>query len=171
MSWEEQGICKIPRQIGYGYEAPGTKVNRPAGGKLDWHFYAPNVHDFVWAADPEFKHVTKKIRSDLTLHLLYKTTNEQEKKWLNILDMADKALPYIEQTYGPYPYKQYSFIHGGDGGMEYPMATLLKDSGGWMHEFMHSWYQGMLGTNELKYAWMDEGFTQYAAARNWGYLQ
>jgi hypothetical protein len=97
-------------------------------------------------------------------------TNEQEKKWLNILDMAAKAIPYIEQTYGPYPYKQYSFIHGGDGGMEYPMATLLKDSGGWMHEFMHSWFQGMLGTNELKYAWMDEGFTQYAAARNWGYF-
>jgi aminopeptidase N len=39
-----------------------------------------------------------------------------------------------------------------------------------MHELMHSWYQGMLGTNELKYPWMDEGFTQYAAARNYGYL-
>ena len=92
------------------------------------------------------------------------------KKWLNILDVAQKALPYMEQTYGAYPYKQYSFIHGGDGGMEYPMATLLKDAGGWMHEWMHSWYQGMLGTNELKYPWMDEGFTQYAAARNWGWL-
>ena len=83
---------------------------------------------------------------------------------------AEKALPYMEKTYGAYPYKQYSFIHGGDGGMEYPMATLLKDAGGWMHEWMHSWYQGMLGTNELKYPWMDEGFTQYAAARNWGFL-
>ena len=59
---------------------PASKVNRPAGDKLTWHFYAPNVHDFVWAADPEFIHVTKKIRSDLTLHLLYKKTNEDEKK-------------------------------------------------------------------------------------------
>ena len=164
------GYLQNPQQIGDGYETPGMKVNRPAGEKLTWHFYAPNVHDFMWAADPEFIHVTKKIRSDLTIHLLYKKTNEDEKKWLNILVVAEKALPYMEQTYGAYPYKQYSFIHGGDGGMEYPMATLLKDAGGWMHEWMHSWYQGMLGTNELKYPWMDEGFTQYAAARNWGYL-
>jgi len=164
------GYLQNPQEIGYGYEAPGSKVVRSAGEKLNWHFYAPNVHDFVWAADPEFKHVTKKIRNDLTLHLLYKTTNEQEAKWLNILTTAEKALPYMEKTYGAYPYKQYSFIHGGDGGMEYPMATLLKDAGGWMHEWMHSWYQGMLGTNELKYPWMDEGFTQYAAARNWGFL-
>ena len=164
------GYLQNPQEIGYGYEEKGSKVSRPAGEKLNWHFYAPNVHDFVWAADPEFKHVTKKIRNDLTLHLLYKITNEKEKNWLNILEVAEKALPYMEQTYGAYPYKQYSFIHGGDGGMEYPMATLLKDAGGWMHEWMHSWYQGMLGTNELKYPWMDEGFTQYAAARNWGFL-
>ncbi len=164
------GYLQNPNQIGYGYESPGIKVMRPVGDKLTWHFFAPNVHDFVWAADPGFKHATKKIRNDLTLHVLYKTTNVPEKKWLNILDQAALALPFIEQTYGPYPYKQYSFIHGGDGGMEYPMATLLKDASGWMHEFMHSWYQGMLGTNELKYPWMDEGFTQYAAARNWGHL-
>jgi Peptidase family M1 domain len=164
------GYLQNAQQIGYGYEAEGTKVTRPPGEKLDWHFYAPNVHDFVWAADPDFKHVTKKIRNDLTLHLLYKKTNVPEEKWLNILSTAAVMLPYMEQTYGPYPYKQYSFIHGGDGGMEYPMATLLKDAGGWMHEWMHSWYQGMMGTNELKYPWMDEGFTQYAAARNWGYL-
>ncbi|MDP4130917.1 MAG: M1 family metallopeptidase [Bacteroidota bacterium] len=164
------GYLQNPNQIGYGYESPGTKIIRPKGEKLTWHFYAPNVHDFVWAADPEFKHASKKIREGLTLHVLYKTNKTPEKKWLNILDQAALALPFIEKTFGPYPYKQYSFINGGDGGMEYPMATLLKDSGGWMHEFMHSWNQGMLGTNELKYPWMDEGFTQYAGARVWGYL-
>ena len=164
------GYLQNPQETGYGYETAGSKLNRPSGPKLNWHFVAPNVHDFMWAADPEFKHISKKIRPDLTLHLLYKTTNEKEEKWLAILDVAPKVLPYIEKTYGPYPYKQYSFIHGGDGGMEYPMATLLSTSGGWMHEWMHSWYQGMLATNELEYPWMDEGFTQYAAARNWGWL-
>jgi hypothetical protein len=164
------GYLQNANQIGYGYESPDAKVIRPAGDKLTWHFFAPNVHDFVWAADPDFKHASKKIRNDLTIHVLYKTTNAPEKNWLNILDQVDRALPFIEQTFGRYPYKQYSFIHGGDGGMEYPMATLLKDASGWMHEFMHSWFQGMLGTNELKYPWMDEGFTQYAAARVWGHL-
>jgi len=165
------GYLQNPQEIGFGYEAKGTKPLRPSGAQLNWHFIAPNVHDFVWAADPEFKHVTRKIRNDLTLHLLYKTSNAPEKNWLNILDMMEVAIPFIEKTFGPYPYKQYSFIHGGDGGMEYPMATLLKDPSGYMHEFMHSWYQGMLGTNELKYPWMDEGFTQYAAARVWGFLK
>lgn len=164
------GYLQNPQEIGYGYEADGAKVLRPAGEKLTWHFIAPNVHDFVWAADPEFKHVSKKMRNDLTMHLLYKTTTSPEKNWLHILEVFSQTLPYIEKTYGPYPYKQYSFIQGGDGGMEYPMATLLYDASGYMHEFMHSWYQGMMGTNELKYPWMDEGFTNYAAARNWGFL-
>ncbi len=162
------GYLQNSAQIGYGYEASGTKVVRPAGEKLSWHFVAPNVHDFVWAADPEFKHVSKKIRPDLTLHLLYKVSNAPEDKWLDILKNAEQVLPFMEKTYGPYPYKQYSFIHGGDGGMEYPMATLLVEPSGWTHEWMHSWYQGMLGTNEQAYPWMDEGFTQYAAARIWG---
>jgi hypothetical protein len=164
------GYLENAAAVGYGYEEPGTRVSRPAGDKLSWHFVAPNVHDFVWAADPGFRHVSKKIRKGLTIHLLYKTTNAPEKGWLNILDQLSRALPFIEKTFGPYPYRQYSFIHGGDGGMEYPMATLLKSPSGWNHEFMHSWYQGMMGTNELEYPWMDEGFAQYAGARVWGYL-
>src|SRR5450432_4355702 len=127
------GYLQNPQEIGYGYEVAGSKVNRPAGEKLNWHFYAPNVHDFVWAADPEFIHVSKKMRNDLTMHLLFKTSMSPEKSWLHILEVFEQALPYIEKTYGPYPYKQYSFIQGGDGGMEYPMATLLNDATGYMH--------------------------------------
>src|SRR5690606_40204381 len=119
------GYLQNASQIGYGYEPAGTKVNRPSGKKLTWKFTAPNVHDFMWAADPEYKHMTRKVRNDLTLHLLYKSTSKSAAAWEKILDDAERALPYIEKTFGPYPYKQYSFIHGGDGGMEYPMATLL----------------------------------------------
>jgi aminopeptidase N len=70
----------------------------------------------------------------------------------------------MESKFGKYPYPQYSFIQGGDGGMEYPMGTLLSGPGlgTVFHEWMHSWYQMMLGTNESMYAWMDEGFTSYA---------
>nr|MCU0322077.1 M1 family peptidase [Chitinophagaceae bacterium] len=73
-------------------------------------------------------------------------------------------MPYIEKRFGKYPYPQYSFIQGGDGGMEYAMATLLKGPGlgTVFHEWMHSWYQQILGTNESLFAWMDEGFTSYA---------
>jgi hypothetical protein len=159
------GYLQNANQIGYGYETKGANVPKLAGDKLTWRFLAPNVHDFMWAADPEFIHVSRKLRDSLTVHLLYKKTNEQEADWLAVLDMAEKALPYIEKTFGQYPYKQFSFIHGGDGGMEYPMATLCIGPGAALHEWMHSWYYGLLGTNESLYPWMDEGFTQYAEER------
>ncbi|MEP6700778.1 MAG: M1 family metallopeptidase [Bacteroidota bacterium] len=159
------GYLQNPNQIGYGYEDAGVKVNRPAGDKLIWRFIAPNVHDFMWAADPDYVHVSRKLKDSLTIHVLYKPTNATAKEWEELLDMAQKALPYIEKTFGAYPYKQFSFIHGGDGGMEYPMATLCIGPGAALHEWMHSWYYGMLGTNESLYPWMDEGFTQYAEER------
>lgn len=162
------GYLQNPRQIGHGYEAPGTKVAAPAGAKLAWHFIAPNVHDFVWAADPAYKHITKKI-DDFTAHFFYIPTDTTEKTWPLLPDMMAKAYAYAKTHYGPYPYKQYSFIQGGDGGMEYPMATLILGTGKIdglygvaVHEWMHSWYQGMLGTNESLYPWMDEGFTTFA---------
>ena len=161
------GYLQNANQIGYGYETSGIKVTRPADDKLTWHFIASNVHDFVWAADPEYIHVSRKLKDSLTIHLLYKPTNATAQSWEALLDVAERALPYIEKTFGPYPYKQYSFIHGGDGGMEYPMATLLigSSTGAAIHEWMHSWYYGMLGTNESLYPWMDEGFTQYSEDR------
>src|SRR5678816_4038359 len=70
----------------------------------------------------------------------------------DILDNAERALPFIEKSFGGYPYKQFSFIDGGDGGMEYPMATLLAAPSAWLHEWLHNWYYGMLGTNESEYA-------------------
>jgi len=159
------GHLQNANEIGYGYEAKGTKVNRSAGDKLTWHFVAPEVHDFMWAADPDFIHKSRFVSDYLTLHLLYKPTNAAAAEWEKILDNAERALPFMNKTFGTYPYKQFSFIHGGDGGMEYPMATLLSGPGAWLHEWLHNWYYGVLGTNESLYPWMDEGFTTYAEDR------
>lgn len=159
------GNLQNPNQIGHGYAAEGVKVRQPAGDKLTWKFAATNVHDFMWAADPEYVHKTRKVKDTVTLHLFYKPTNASAAQWEKVLDDAEKAFPFIEKTFGIYPYRQYTFIHGGDGGMEYPMATLLIGPGAWLHEWMHSWYQGVLGNNESLYGWMDEGFTTYAEDR------
>ena len=165
------GYLQNPNQIGYGYENAGAKVNRPAGNKLTWRFIAPNVHDFMWAADPDYIHKSRKVNDSVTLNLLYKPTNATAAEWEKVLDDAEKAFPFIEKTFGVYPYKQYSFIHGGDGGMEYPMATLLVGPGAWLHEWLHNWYHGLLGTNESLYSWMDEGFTTYAEDRVSAFLE
>lgn len=161
------GYLQNAQQIGYGYEANGTKATVPNTPKLTWHFKAPEVHDFMWAADPDFQHVTRQVPNGPVIHVLYKNKPNDEKNdaaWTRVADAAVTVLPFIEKHFGKYPYKQYSFIHGGDGGMEYPMATLVAGPGlgTAFHEWMHSWYQMVLGTNESRYAWMDEGFTSFA---------
>ena len=75
----------------------------------------------------------------------------------------------MNEIFGKYPYTKYSIIQGGDGGMEYPMATLITGERSYpsllsvtIHEALHSWYQMLLGTNESYLAWMDAGFTSFA---------
>lgn len=135
-----------------------------AQGLKTWNFKGNNIHDFVFAADDQFKHLSKEVRKGLILHVYYKAKDaKSDSAWANVLWAAEKVLPYMEKKFGAYPYPQYSFIQAGDGGMEYAMATLLKGPGlgTVFHEWIHSWYQHILGTNESLYAWMDEGFTSY----------
>jgi hypothetical protein len=161
------GVLQDAASIGWGYDAAGTPLKSSLTKKRSWHFKAEKVHDFVWAADPDYVHLMKKIPGGPVLHVLYnekKGDQANDSAWAKVLDAAATVLPFIEQHFGKYPYPQYSFIHGGDGGMEYPMATLVSSPslGTAFHEWMHSWYQMMLGTNEGSYAWMDEGFTSFA---------
>ena len=153
------------------------QMDKVVEGKKNWHFIAENVHDFVWAADPDYK-VTAKTRADGTELKFYYQENEKTKEvWARLPSIMEKAFDYINTHFGQYPYPVYSFIQGGDGGMEYPMATLITGERGLgslvgvsVHELMHSWYQMILGTNESLYAWMDEGFTSYATDRVMNHL-
>ncbi len=159
------GVLQNANQIGFGFETPGTKIPAVTGNTLTWNFTGSNIHDFVWAADPDYKHLSKKTVSGVMLHVFYKPSNDKnDSAWNNVLWAAEKVLPFMEKKFGKYPYPQYSFIEGGDGGMEYAMATLLKGPGlgTVFHEWMHSWYQQIMGTNESLFPWMDEGFTDYA---------
>ena len=157
------GVLQNASSIGWGYDKPGTALKDISSPMRTWHFVGNNVHDFVWAADPDYEHIVRK-QDGVTLNVIYKKVDSLEKNWQTIADAAVIVLPYMEKRFGKYPYPQYSFIQGGDGGMEYPMATLIKNPslGTAFHEWMHSWYQMMLGTNESLYSWMDEGFAQYA---------
>ncbi|MEO6540622.1 MAG: M1 family metallopeptidase [Ferruginibacter sp.] len=162
------GVLMNANEIGWGYDKPGTELKSTGKAKRSWHFVGENIHDFVWTADPEYKHLVYKMpNGGPTLHSIYNYKANDAKNdsaWATVLTAAAAALPFIEKNFGKYPYPQYSFIQGGDGGMEYPMATLLVGPGlgTVFHEWLHSWYQMMLGTNESLYAWMDEGFTSYA---------
>ena len=163
------GVLVNAGQIGWGYDSANTKdLKTIKSTKRSWHFVGNNVHDFVWAADPDYVHLVHQMpNGGPVIHVLYNykaNDTANDIAWKKLSEGAIKALPFIERNFGKYPYPQYSFIQGGDGGMEYPMATLLNGPGpdSYFHEWMHSWYQMMLGTNESMYPWMDEGFTSYA---------
>ncbi|GAB2762409.1 M1 family metallopeptidase [Salinimicrobium soli] len=164
------GVLQNPNEIGYNYEDAGVKVNRK-GKKLTWHFKAEMVHDFAWAADPEYIH-DKRVAADGTvLHFLYKNKPEIKENWKSLQPKTEELLLYFNENIGPYPWPQYSVIQGGDGGMEYAMLTLVTGEralgsliGVTAHELAHAWFQHLLATNESKHEWMDEGFTSYISS-------
>lgn len=158
------GYLQNVDEIGHGY---GEKTKETKGSLLTWKFYAPNVHDFAWAADPEFIHDIKKSESGVDLHFFYKPDVNVE-NWKKLQDDSVGLMDYFEEAIGPYPWKQYSIIQGGDGGMEYAMCTMITGQrpypslfGVTAHEMAHAWFQHLLATNEAKHPWMDEGFTEY----------
>lgn len=166
------GYLQNPQEVGHGYENPEKKLNLPKGDKLKWHFKAPNVHDFTWAADPDYIHEKVMGENDVELHFFYKNDKpEVVENWKKLPEKTQQILAYFNKHIGPYPYKQYSVIQAGDGGMEYAMCTFVAGGaklgsliGTTAHEFAHSWFQFILATNETKHAWMDEGFTSYISA-------
>jgi hypothetical protein len=165
------GYLQNPNEIGHGYEDAGVNVNYPKKMKmLTWHFVAPMVHDFAWAADKNYMHDIVKGPNDVDLHFLYKNYPKTIENWKKLEPMMVNVMDFFNKNIGNYPYKQYSFIQGGDGGMEYAMSTLMLGNGTLegifgtaTHELGHSWFQHVLASNESKHPWMDEGFTTYVS--------
>jgi len=164
------GNLQNPQQVGHGYQDTSQELNLPTSDKLTWNFKAPNVHDFMWAADPEYKHDVLKMENGIDLHFLYKENLDSKylKNWQELQPKVAELMKYFSKNVGQYPYKQYSVIQGGDGGMEYAMATLITGErnfgslfGVTAHEMAHTWFQFLLATNESLHPWMDEGFTTY----------
>jgi hypothetical protein len=165
------GYLQNPQECGHGYEDPSKPLQRPSGDKITWHFEAPNVHDFMWAGDPDYTHDIVDAPNGPRMHFIYQKDSNIVDAWKKLPSYMAEAFEFMSKNFGPYGYDQYSFIQGGDGGMEYPMATLVTGERGLQslvgvctHEMIHSWYYGMLATNESLYAWMDEGFTTYATS-------
>ncbi|TQO38953.1 peptidase M1-like protein [Arenibacter algicola] len=165
------GYLQNPEEVGHGYETPGSKIKKTKGKTLTWHFKAPMVHDFMWAADPDYLHDTLKVENGPMLHFFYKNDKEIVENWKKLQPKTAEAMQFFNKNIGDYPYEQYSVIQGGDGGMEYAMSTLITGGrnfgslvGVMVHEMAHSWFQHVLASNESKHEWMDEGFTSFISS-------
>ena len=159
------GYLQNPEEVGHGYSEGKGKAKKK---KLSWHFYAPNVHDFTWSADPNYIHDTFLGPNGVELHFFYVDNPKYNSTWKKLQPKTAELMEFFNKRLGEYPYKQYTVAQGGDGGMEYAMMTLITGNrsygsllGVTAHELAHSWFQHVLATNEMKYEWMDEGFTTY----------
>lgn len=170
------GYLQNKAEIGGAYN--DGKAGTASGKTRTYRFDAPMVHDFMWAADPDYTHTTRTRKDGMVMEFFYQEGDATTENWEALPAIMDRAFDFINEHYGQYPYKKYAFVQGGDGGMEYPMATLITGErslsslvGVSVHELMHSWYQMVLATNESLYAWMDEGFTSYASDEVMNFLR
>lgn len=177
------GIYSVKIQVPdtYTVAATGFPTKTPvlANGRKTYQFYADDVHDFAWAASPNFIYIEEPFSSlnvpgvRIKLYLDPKHENLKER----YLYAAKAAFSKFSEWYGSYPYSTLSIVvppkaANGAGGMEYP--TLITafgaedDSPGYnlertvVHEIGHQYFYGLLASNEFEEAWLDEGLTSYA---------
>ena len=144
------------------------KLGIKSGKQRIWNFIAPKVHDFTWAADPDYTHDIYDGPNGVKLNFYYKNDPEIISNWKKLQPITAELMRFFNENIGMYPYNQYSVVQGGDGGMEYSMLTLINSGKEFVplvsvtsHELAHAWFQGVLATNEMKHEWMDEGSASY----------
>lgn len=161
------GVLTNPEAVGHGY---GPELTGRVSDKITYTFAAENVHDFAWAADPDFIHDIVELENGMPVHFFYQEETANVENWEKLQEAVPAYFSFMAEHFGAYDYPQFSVIQAGDGGMEYPMCTFVVGGGDewegflglFVHEATHNWYYGMLGTNETNYPWMDEGFTTFA---------
>ncbi len=133
------------------------------GDKLVYNYVADRVNDFAWAASKEF--VWRATRAEIPgrtavpIHMFYLPENEA--KYENAGTKTRHALQFYSKFSGIYPFPQITLQDGPSAGMEYPMV-INSNQGAADHETYHQWIPMMVGINETRYAWMDEGFNSYS---------
>lgn len=160
------GNLENPTEV-KGYVA-NSNVKSDEKGKSTWKWTAKNILDFAWAADRDFVVENTTVLDGPKLYFVYQKS-EKTAFWEQSKPYISKFFQIMNNVFGRYTYPSYSFIQGGDGGMEYGMCTMilgeareLQDLVGLMvHEGGHSWHQQIMAYNESLRPWMDEGFTSY----------
>src|SRR3954468_2351972 len=134
-------------------------------GSLTWRFRAENVRDAAWAASPDY--LWDAARWEGVLAQAYYRPSAVD-TWKDAARMSRFSIQEYSTRWFSYPYPQISAIEGPVSGMEYPMVAMeAKGESGpdlynvVTHEIGHMWYPMVVGSDERRYAWMDEGFNTF----------
>jgi len=151
----------------------GTEASRPAGrGPLTWRYHADRVRDFAWAASRAFVWDAASWEDVLLMSAYPKEAigpNEDgDPGWEMSTQFVRHAISHYSEKWFRYPYPVAINVGGLVGGMEYPMIVFCSANargaalfGVTDHEFGHSWFPMIVGSDERRYAWMDEGFNTF----------
>ena len=150
-------------------EAAEARSQRRAGTKT-WKFRARNVRDVAWAGAPDFRWDAASWNGVLAQS--YYEFPKAGKSWEHAAEMTQWTIRQYSQLFFPYPWPQATTVAGPVGGMEYPMFVMVHYGnedpasifGTVNHEHGHEWFPMIVGSNERRYAWMDEGFNTYLNA-------
>jgi Peptidase family M1 domain len=152
-----------------GKDEIGDPASRPPTPypTLTWRFTADSVRDFAWAAARHFVWDAVGVNGGKTLAMSFYPPSA-DSLWKEATQYAKTAIEYYSKQWMPYPYPYASNVNGIEGGMEYPMIVFCHnraDAPGLYsvtdHEFGHTWFPMMVGSNERQYGWMDEGFNSF----------
>ena len=150
-------------------EAAAAKTRSVAGTKT-WRFRAQHVRDVAWAGAPDFRWDATSWNGILAQ--AYYEFPKAGKAWEHAAEQTQWTIRQYSQLFFPYPYPQATSVAGPVGGMEYPMFVMVHYGnddpasifGTINHEHGHEWFPMIVGSNERRYAWMDEGFNTYLNA-------
>ena len=96
------GYLQNKEEVGHGFA--DIKKAKAKRGKLTWHFVAPRVHDFTWAADPDYIHDIYPGPNGVDLHFFYKDNPEIIENWKKLQPITASLMQFYNNTIGPYPY-------------------------------------------------------------------
>lgn len=147
--------------------------SRPAGKKeLTWHFKIKNARDASWASSAAF--IVDAAKMDLPSGKksiaisAYPVESDGVDAWSRSTEYVKKSIEYNSKQWFEFPYPAATAVAGIVGGMEYPGIVFCgykaKKGSLWGvndHEFGHTWFPMIVGSNERLYGWMDEGFNTF----------
>ncbi len=151
----------------------GTEVMRPKhGGTLDWHFRMENSRDVAFTASPVFAWDAARVnlpegKTALAMSV-YPAEAQGRDRWSRSTEYLKHAIEEFSRRWFPYPWPVAVNVAGPATGMEYPGIIFdgIDDAGKelfWItaHEIGHSWFPMIVGFDERRNAWMDEGFNTF----------
>lgn len=154
-------------------EEVGKPIASPKeSGTLTWHFKMENTRDVAWAASKAFIWDAARMNlggSNVGLaQSVYPKESDGTAAWSRSTEYTKASVEFYSNTYFPYPYHNAINVAASVGGMEYPGVSFChyqsKGADLWDvtdHEFGHNWFPMIVGSNERRYPWMDEGFNTF----------